>query len=200
MSRPNENLRETLDRERGGGREAFRARIRAARGKRFTELQDDECGERFTASGPTVAGPGEFVTTIRVRDNRGRPVPRAVQILPDQAIGEGGAAAFVDVRRSEVDSVPVLTAADPEVLTPGETTPVLFVGTGLSEDPLDVITAVRETDITVDDPRVAVSAVAWVPDPQSFGVAEGLQAISGDVTVSPDAVTGSRIFYSVERL
>lgn len=195
--RPNESLRARRERRLAAGREAFPAKVRGVRGA-ATILQDAECGDTFDAAGPTSVGPGSTVTTVRPRDSRGRPVGRSVQVLPSVALGQAGSASAPDVRRTEIDAAPTLTAADPEVIPAGDTTSVTFIGLGLVEDPLTVIVAVIEAAIDTDDPRITIDNAAWVADPQAQGIAAGFQAISADVTVDAGASPGSLIHYAVE--
>jgi hypothetical protein len=142
--RPNESLRARRERRLAAGREAFPATVRGVRGA-ATILQDRECGDTFDAAGPTSVGPGSTVTTVRPRDARGRPFARSVQILPSVALGEAGSASAPDVRRTEIDAAPTLTAADPDPIPAGDTTSVTFIGLGLVEEPLTVIVAVMTT-------------------------------------------------------
>jgi hypothetical protein len=198
MSRRNATLVDQLGREAGRNREARVSTIRGARGAR-TELTDPECGDTLTATGLVTVGPGESVTTIRPRDNFGRPLRNTAQALPDQGVGTGGFAAFQGTRRSADVDVPVLSAADPEELIPGETTPTVFFGTGLRESPLDVISAVLEGEPATPDPRVTVENLAWVVDPEAAGGGPGQLAITGDVTLDLSTTEGSQIFYNVAR-
>lgn len=195
--RRNVNPRARREQRLAAGREAFPAKVRGVRGA-ITILQDDECADTFEGSGPTSVGPGAQLTTIRPRDSRGRQVPRRVQILPSVSVGQGGTASFPGFRRTETDSVPVLTVADPEVIPAGETAEVTFIGLGLAEEPLTIIVPVTEADVDVDDERVTVENAAWITDPQSQGIEEGFQAITADVTVAADAVVGTRIHYAIE--
>lgn len=195
--RPNEHLRARRERRLAAGREAFPATVRGVRGS-ATILQDRECGDTFDAAGGAKVGPGSTVTTVRPRDARGRPIGRSVQVLPSVALGEAGSASAPDVRRTEIDAAPALTAADPEVIPAGETTEVTFIGLGLSESPLTAIVAVVEAAIDTDDPRVTIENAAWIADPQALGIAAGFQAITADVTVDAGASPGSLIHYAVE--
>jgi len=198
MSQRNATLRGQLENEAGMRREAFRSTVLGARGNR-TVLADSECSDPLTAAGVVTVGPGEKVVTVRPQDSRGRRLAGVVQVLPDQPPAIGGAAVFPGTRRSSAGDPVALAGAIPDVAPAGLTTETLFVGTGLREDPLSVITAVSGDNPEQIDDEVLVEGLVWVADPQAADpdIGPGMQAIRGDVVVEGGAYVGRAIFFAI---
>ena len=149
-----------------------------------------------TSAGSTTFGPGSEVLVGSVQGSR----QQSILGSPPPAFRGASAFGLRDTSTS-ISSPRILSFSPSEILIGVSDQLVYIIGTGLTEDPLDVFRTVAYDDdgIVIDDPLSDLHDITWIPDPAviPLNVSDDHQVVSVLIDVSASALDPFDMFVEV---